>query len=44
MFTMDLPKFTVSNQKEKFIIKGLNANLSLLSGPIVVFDTVHKIA
>ena len=49
MFTMDLPKFIVSNQKEKSISeKGFKmpmaVNLSLLSGPVVVFDTVPKIA
>ena len=49
MFTMDLPTFIVSNQKEKSIMyKGLKmpmaVNLSLLSGPVVVFDTVHEIA
>ena len=51
MFTMDLPKFIVSNQKEKskvYMHKGFKmamaVNLSLLSGPVVVFDTVHKIA
>ena len=50
MFRMDLPKFIVSNQKEKSncIYKGFKmpmaVNLSLLSVPVVVFDTVHKIA
>ena len=50
MFTMDLPKFIVSNQKEKSINvykkfkMPMAVNLSLLSGPVVVFDTVHKIA
>ena len=47
MFTMDLPKFIVSNQKEKsisalYMYKGFKmpmaVNLSLLSGPVVVFD------
>ena len=48
MFTLDLPKFIVSNQKEKSVFKGFKmpmaVNLSLLSGPVVVFDTVNKIA
>ena len=46
---MDLPKYIVSNQKENpLVYKGFKmpmaVNLSLLSGPVVVFDTVPKIA
>ena len=51
LFTMELPKFILSNQKEKSIsvmykgfIMPMAVNLSLLSGPVVVFDTAHKIA
>ena len=48
MYTMDLPKFIVSNQKEESISASrvkmpMAVKLSLLSGP-VVFDIVHKIA
>ena len=50
MYTMDLPKFIVSNQKEESISAYKRVNmqmavkLSLLSGPVVVFDSVHKLA
>ena len=49
MYTMDLLKFIVSNQKEESIRAlrvqmPMTVKLSLLSGPVVVFDTVHKIA
>ena len=48
-YTMDLPKFIVSNQKgesisAKRVKMSMAVKLSLLLEPVVVFDTVHKIA